>query len=176
MNVEKAMKELIQIDEEQISVLIMPEKNCWLNAAKVLNKIGYPRVKNVIPKLLEWLKDANWPGAIEIAGLLLSIGKPVIPYVKDALKSDDATWKYWILKLLVEKWELEYLIEIKAELVELAFTFDLQEGVDIEVIKLLVARNVEKADRIRTIYRNKISVCKEYIENLESIMEGIESL
>ena len=59
-----AMDLLKNIDDEKIGMLVQPiGKPCWENSAIVLKKIEYPRIKQVIPKLLEWLQDMNWSAA-----------------------------------------------------------------------------------------------------------------
>ena len=51
-----AMYLLKNIDDEKIGMLVQPiGKPWWENSAIVLKKIGYPRIKQVIPKLLEWI-------------------------------------------------------------------------------------------------------------------------
>lgn len=62
--VDKAINQLLKIDDEQVTLLLQPvNKSCWENAAKVLQMIGYPRNKLALPGLIEWLRDMNWPGA-----------------------------------------------------------------------------------------------------------------
>ncbi len=82
---EQAMKELTHMDDKYIYLLIFPNigSDCWANAALVLKKIAYPRIKLVIPYLLEWLEDMNWPGALTIFELLLTVEtKVLIPHIE----------------------------------------------------------------------------------------------
>jgi hypothetical protein len=104
----KAIDLLKNIDDEKIGMLVQPiGKPCWENAAIVLKKIGYPRIKQVIPKLLEWLQDMNWPGACIILDLLQTIDKKVLVlFIEDALIKANIQKDYiWIagIKLLVDK-------------------------------------------------------------------------
>lgn len=98
---EDAIKKLQHIEDEDLHLLLQPiSKDYWDGAAETVIRLGYPRVKSILPGLLEWIQDLNWPGSREIADFLLEIGDPMIPYVKDVLNqhSDDQEWVYWILK------------------------------------------------------------------------------
>jgi len=102
-----AMRELEQLDEDTLSVLIQPNgKGCWENAAIVLKRIGYPRVRKVIPGLFEWLQDINWPGAEIVIEILANIEKKeILPYIEttliEAAKKNDDPWITGINELVV---------------------------------------------------------------------------
>ncbi len=65
-------------------------------------KAGYPAVESVLPALLEWLQDMNWPVAKTLAPFLASIGEPLIPHLRKIFETDDEIWKAWILSTIVE--------------------------------------------------------------------------
>jgi len=94
----EAMCRLADIDDDRIQLLIQPgDKSCWGNAARILKNIGYPRNHKVIPDLMAWLQDMNWPGAEIIMEILESIDrKTLIPYIEDSLEKaaddDDFLW------------------------------------------------------------------------------------
>jgi hypothetical protein len=58
---------------------------------------GYPAVEPVLPELLEWLQDMNWPVAQTLEPFLSSIGLPLAPHVRRILETDDEIWKDWII-------------------------------------------------------------------------------
>jgi hypothetical protein len=70
--IDNAMLCLVSIDDRFLSRLIQPtaDKSIWENAATVLQKIGYPRLNAVLPELMTWLQDMNWPGARTIFQVL----------------------------------------------------------------------------------------------------------
>jgi Domain of unknown function (DUF5071) len=74
----------------------------------------------VLPNLLEWIQDMNWPIAKEIAKLLLNFPSEIVPYIKNVLQSDDDIWKYWCLSELVMKLPIDSKILFKDELEKLA--------------------------------------------------------
>ncbi|MFZ5353886.1 MAG: DUF5071 domain-containing protein [Bacillota bacterium] len=74
-------------------MLVLPiNKKYWDNAAIVLKEIGYPRILNAFPDILEWIADPNWPGYDIIYELVCSIDKDVLtPHIEqEILKAKDA--------------------------------------------------------------------------------------
>jgi len=104
-----AMNKLEKISEEEVVLLArqseLCNKSCWHNAAIVLKKIGYPRIRLAIPYLMEWFRDANWPGAMTIFDLFKTIDVNILlPYLRCAaeyaIKENDTIWGYWLIDLL----------------------------------------------------------------------------
>lgn len=73
-----------------------------LDRADRLIAMGYPRVAEYIPNMLEWIQDMNWPVAKKLAPFLASLGEPVLPEIRKVLAGDDMIWKYWCIGLLGE--------------------------------------------------------------------------
>lgn len=65
-----------------------------------LRDLGYPAVAPVIPHLLDWIKDPNWPICRHVTEFLASIGAPVIPEIRRVLQGSDDIWKLSCLYLL----------------------------------------------------------------------------
>lgn len=63
--------------------------------------VGFPALNPVIPNLLEWLQDANWPIAASTAELLTHAGTEIIAPIQSIFHASDAIWKYWVIELLV---------------------------------------------------------------------------
>ena len=53
-------------------------KERWENAAKVIIRIGWPKVDNIIIPLFIWLLDPNWPGSSLIYHFLLSLPRNIL--------------------------------------------------------------------------------------------------
>jgi hypothetical protein len=173
-----AISRLINIEDSKLHLLLQPiSKGHWKNAAIVLMKIGYPRVKSIIPGLLKWIQDMNWPGAQEIADLLVTIDDKIVPYVKQALKSGDGIWIMWILSEVVSKWNRDLSNQIKDNLLELTNTLDTDliiEGVDIKSMKLLHTSNFIDKNKLSSIIKRKSDLYQELSENLEELRASIE--
>jgi hypothetical protein len=173
-----AVSRLIDIEDVKLHLLLQPiSKNHWRNAAIVLKEIGYPRVKAIIPELLQWIQDMNWPGAQEIVDLLVTIDDKIVPYVKQALKSGDGIWIMWILSEVVSKWNRDIIGQIKDNLIELTNTLDTEliiEGVDIQSMKLLYASNSMDKNTLLSVIKRKSVLYQELLENLEEFRGAIE--
>lgn len=104
----QAIEELVSIEEEYLPMLLQPiDKDYWDYAAITLKKIGYPRYKTILPGLLEWLQDINWPATSIIIESLLEIDhKTLVPYIEDAISraliENDEGWLFGI-KCLVKR-------------------------------------------------------------------------
>ncbi|QKS44990.1 DUF5071 domain-containing protein [Paenibacillus cellulosilyticus] len=84
---ERAIEQLLFIKDRDMHLLLQPNgKDLWDGAAEVITRFGYPRIKIIIPMMLEWLQDMNWPGSERIAQVLNSIGNPLVPYVQAVMK------------------------------------------------------------------------------------------
>lgn len=64
---EDAIDKLQYIMDEDLHLLLQPiSKDYWDGAAETVVRLGYPRVKSILPGLLQWIQDTNWPGAGQI--------------------------------------------------------------------------------------------------------------
>lgn len=105
---QNAIMALCGMENLDVSILLQPcDKSCWENAALVLKNINYPRIEPIIPGLIRWLQDMNWPGSSIILELLASIeGSTLIRYIEESLNEAKNEEDYiWIsgIKELVEK-------------------------------------------------------------------------
>ena len=76
---------------------LVPNDKLDLDTAQAAVDAGYPSVAPIVPELLEWLQDCNWPVAHVLAPFLASIGEPLVPHVARVMSSDDYVWKYWMI-------------------------------------------------------------------------------
>jgi len=84
-------------------------------AARVVS-LGYPGVEPVIPQILEWLQDLNWPVARVFQPFAASIGAPLAPHVRLILKTDDGCWKHSVLSgVVAESFELAACLRTELE-------------------------------------------------------------
>ncbi|MEQ8156526.1 MAG: DUF5071 domain-containing protein [Clostridiaceae bacterium] len=94
----KAINEIASEVNVNLNDLIQPlSKEYWENAARVLSKIGYPKIEEAIPGLFNWLQDLNWPGALIVMELLKSLPKEAIirhleSAAKEAFSTEDDIW------------------------------------------------------------------------------------
>ena len=86
---------------EDIRKLIPQDKHDHERARAAIHA-GYPAVEAILPELLVWLQDINWPVAQTLAPFLASIGEPLIPHLRAIFETDDEIWKGWVISCVVE--------------------------------------------------------------------------
>jgi hypothetical protein len=101
---------------------LIPKHKYDLGTANEAVAAGFPAVEPILPDLLVWLQDYNWPVSRPLIPLLISVGKPLIPEIRKVLRTTDDTWKYWVLGCIVEVWSPELIAELKADLDRIATT------------------------------------------------------
>ena len=92
---------------------------------KSVNKIKKMEKENIIPLipwLLEWIQDMNWPIAPEVAEILIALPKETVPHIKNVFSTNDDIWKFWCLDYLVKKLPTEYKELLKNDLIRLITT------------------------------------------------------
>jgi hypothetical protein len=82
---------------------LIPKHKSDFDRAYAAVNAGFPRVGPILPELLEWLQDYNWPVAHILAPFLASIGEPLVPHVRRVLDGDDEIWKYWIISCIMSE-------------------------------------------------------------------------
>ena len=81
---------------------LIPQNKFDTERANQVVAAGYPAIEPILPDLLEWIQDCNWPVAQVLAPFLGTIGAPLIPHIRKILATDDNMWKYWALTYLVQ--------------------------------------------------------------------------
>ena len=110
--------------------------------AEQLVALGYPQVASLLPALLEWMQDLNWPVSQKLQPLLAGIGAPLAPHVRTILATNDETWKYSVLVGLVAR-SAELARQLEPDLVRLASQptdAERQESLDQEAREILKSK------------------------------------
>jgi uncharacterized protein YejL (UPF0352 family) len=81
---------------------LLPQDKGDLESVHFLSTYSYEELKPILPELLEWLQDYNWPVARPIATLLKRFFPQILPDLIPVLESHDAIWKYWILQIFFD--------------------------------------------------------------------------
>ncbi|EFV41922.1 DUF5071 domain-containing protein [Hafnia paralvei] len=95
---------------------LLPQDKMDVERAKKAVDYGYPGVAPILPVLIYWMQDLNWPVAQELAPFLAQIGAPLKQPVLYVLKSQDTIWKYWVISQLVNTDDLRLAKAIGPEL------------------------------------------------------------
>ena len=76
-----------------------PKHPSDLEAVRALVKEPSEKLRPILPALMEWLKDMNWPVAQALLPLLVREQDETACIAEDILKPEqpDDVWKYWIV-------------------------------------------------------------------------------
>ncbi len=119
--------------------MILPKDKFDTASIEELKNLSPEEFDKLIPHLLEWLKDMNWPVAAPIAKLLSTKGKELTEPIRTILKSDDTIWKKWIISDLLCHTKPEIRISLKEEIFRITNN-PTKEEIDEEVVE--AARDV----------------------------------
>ena len=68
-----------------------------------LMEISEEEIQPILPELLSWMADVNWPIAKDIVRVLTRFPNSIVPLIKERLKPSerDEDWKYFIISSLI---------------------------------------------------------------------------
>lgn len=76
---------------------LIPKDKFDIKTAEKLHNFSFAEIKPIIPDLLEWIQDMNWPVSRPVAEYLKTITDEVNPDILKILRGDDDMWKYWTI-------------------------------------------------------------------------------
>ena len=109
--------------------LLLPRDKHDTNRAAALTALGLERALPVIPEILKWMQDLNWPVATVFQPLLVDAGASLAVFVKPLLSSEDNVWKYNLLVSIVSR-SPALAAALQTELMHLASTPTAEEQVE----------------------------------------------
>jgi len=93
---------------------LIPKNKFDIETAKKLTNYTFEEIQPIIPNLLEWLQDINWPVSTTVADYLLPFSENIASELIKILHSNDEMWKYWIITVFGKTVKTEtFLYEIK---------------------------------------------------------------
>ena len=101
---------------------LLPRHKTDDDRVELIKKMDRDKILPLLPSLLEWIQDMNWPVAPSILKLLLTFPEEIVPHVQDVLSSDDDNWKWFILHFLVIELPVESRVQFKEYLTRVAET------------------------------------------------------
>jgi hypothetical protein len=102
-----------------------------------LKALSFEQINPIIPELLEWLQDINWPISGPIAQLLNPFVNRITPEIIKILKTDDGLWKLWILVTLTRTTTDPVLLAEIERIAKCPTRDEIEEGVNLEAISIL---------------------------------------
>ena len=118
---------------------LVPQNKIDIARAEAVVALGFPAVEPILPDLVGWLLDYNWPVARVLGPFLGTIDLPLLPHVRHVLGTTDDVWKYWVLSLLVNP-SIPLAAALKEELERLAnvpTTGEIAEELDLKAREIL---------------------------------------
>lgn len=82
---------------------IIPQHKSDIHACERMVFAANKDIIAVLPQLLEWLKDINWPVASHIINRIKGLGADLNEPINEILMSEDGAWKYWVLTNLLPR-------------------------------------------------------------------------
>lgn len=88
--------------QEDIFALI-PKDKFDTSTIDELMKLNEDEAKIILPELLCWIADFNWPIAKDMINVLKRFSNNLTPLIQNALRADesDDMLKYWIIRELI---------------------------------------------------------------------------
>ncbi|MFC6759804.1 DUF5071 domain-containing protein [Sulfitobacter porphyrae] len=120
----------------------VPQDKFDLAAIPRARAAGFPAINPILPELLEWLQDINYPVAGQMVELLSGSGSEIVPHIRRVLVSDDSIWKYWVLSRLCSRLAPAVLVQLIPDITRLAdqpSEDDMADEVDVEARSLLAS-------------------------------------
>jgi len=84
-----------------------------------LDKLSDEEIAPLIPPLLEWLQDYNFPIAKDVLQILKRREDIVVPHILTVFEGEDTMWKYWMMELLIPSFSPAHQAEMKGALQKL---------------------------------------------------------
>jgi hypothetical protein len=125
-------RELQQIAEQlysRISLLasemdhqseLMPKDKHDRKAMERLRKLPIQELVPLLPELLEWVADINWPIARDAIDLVLTVPEHIVEPIRKVFQTTDYGWKNSCLNYVVPHLPVEQRRQLKPELERIA--------------------------------------------------------
>ena len=81
---------------------LIPKDKFDIETAEKLKEHSFEEIKPIIPELLQWLQDLNWPVSKPIAEILIPFSENIALEILQILRGEDEMWKYWIILVFGE--------------------------------------------------------------------------
>ena len=115
-------KNLFGVMHIEIFKDLLPRHKTDDDRVEMIKNMEREQILPLLPGLLEWIQDMNWPVAPSVLELLLTFPEEIVPHVQDVLSSDDDNWKWFILHFLVINLPFESRVQFREYLTRVAET------------------------------------------------------
>jgi hypothetical protein len=116
---------------------LIPKHKDDQEVIEALKKLSFEEIKPIVPELLEWLQDINWPIARPVAEVLKPFSDQLVPEILKILKTNDGIWKLWILTTLARTTKDQTLLKEIERIANYPTRDEIEDEVNAEAIAIL---------------------------------------
>jgi hypothetical protein len=98
----------------------IPKDKFDFESLKVLRDLDIEQVKLILPELMEWLQDINWPVARALSKALAEYGIVMLPYIRSVLSSGDPQWQFSVMDSLIRELSKDVSVQLEEDLLRIA--------------------------------------------------------
>ncbi len=102
-----------------------------------LKELSFEQIKPIVPELLEWLQDMNWPIARPVADILEPFVDKMVPEIIKIFKTNDGIWKMWVLANLTRHTESPFLLREIQRIAKSPTRDEVEDEANLEAIAIL---------------------------------------
>lgn len=121
---------------------LIPKHKGDIEVIERLRELSFEEIKPIVPDLLEWLQDVNWPIAGPVAEVLEPFGDLLAPDILRILQTDDDIWKLWTLSALARNTNDQNLLKEIERIAKFPTRAEIGEGVYEEAVSILNDRSL----------------------------------
>jgi hypothetical protein len=99
---------------------LLPKDKHDHEAMERLQKLPIQELVPLLPELLEWVADINWPIARDAIDLLLTAPEHIVEPIRDVLRTTDDGWKNNCLHYVIPHLPVEQRRQLKPDLERIA--------------------------------------------------------
>jgi hypothetical protein len=151
---------------------LVPRDKYDIERVEALVAAGPEAAISILPELLEWIQDMNWPVALPLSEYLVTIGEPLIPHLRKILTSDDHWWIYSVLLHIVEDLPVELVRSLKPELDQLVG----RSENDFVALRIGAVAGVWDNPTTHRLLANSIAAHQEFLDELKQIQSKLPPL
>lgn len=116
---------------------LIPKHKDDQNVVGPLKELSFEQIKPIVPELLEWLQDMNWPIARPIANILEPFADKMVPEIIKIFKTNDGVWKMWVLRNITRHTESPLLLSEIERIAKFPTRDEIEEEANLEAIAIL---------------------------------------
>lgn len=107
---------------------MIPQHKHDFEAIKQLQVVTSQQIVPLLPELLKWIQDMNWPVAEPVLEILMQYPTEITPLVEEVLLGNDEMWIYWCLERIVPRLPFYSKIVLANAVEQIATSVDPEMG------------------------------------------------